>query len=104
MHIEVTCAWIHNITYVYIYISYHIFYNIIYTMYCCRGRACSTKTTDHTAHIHPEGTARESLFIHTAGGIAIQDYVHGVVLNNSTIKIGAHHRGPRARTASQPQK
>lgn len=31
-----------------------------------------------TIHIHPEGTARESLFIHTAGGIAIQDYVLGL--------------------------
>lgn len=42
-------------------------------MYCLR-----LLHDNHRPYIHPAGTMRESLFIHTAGGIAIQDYVPGL--------------------------
>jgi len=46
-------------------------------MYCLRLLHDNHRPYIYT-HIHPEGTVRESLFIHTAGGIAIQDYVPGL--------------------------
>lgn len=53
-----------------VYIKYYI---ILYIMYCLR-----LLHDNHRPYIHPAGTMRESLFIHTAGGIAIQDYVPGL--------------------------
>lgn len=56
---------------------YQILYNIIY--YVLFAPTPRQSPTIHTrTHIHPAGTMRESLFIHTAGGIAIQDYVPGL--------------------------
>jgi len=74
-------------------------------MYHPRARACSTKTTDHTQYTHtPRGYNSRVLIYSYSRRNCNPGLCAGVVLNNSTIKIGAYHRGLRTRASPQPQK